>query len=220
MSDSLWHHELQHTRLVLHQLPELAQTHVHLVGDAIQTSHPLSSTTPPAFSPPQHQGLSHWLGSSHHVAKVLELYLQHQSFQWIFRVDFLRIDWFDLLEVQGTLEGIFFFFIMTSSFKWIYFNIFSWMLFVYVFNIFAWCHLLLIFFLLMLHLGNSVYISSKRVWVNSLLLLSYHVLFKVWRLGFVFYTFLGKSNICWVEYDQYTKKKSFFFFSISVQKSL
>ena len=42
---------------VLHQFPELAQTHVHWVGDAIQPSHPLSSPSPPAFSFPQHQGL-------------------------------------------------------------------------------------------------------------------------------------------------------------------
>ena len=40
------------------------------------------------------------------VAKVLELQLQHQSFQWIFRTDFLRIDWLDLLAVQGTLKSI------------------------------------------------------------------------------------------------------------------
>ena len=71
-------------------------------------------------------------------------------------------------QSKGLLkEFCFLFFITTSSFKWIYFNIFSWMLFVYIFNIFMWCHLLVIFFLLMLYLDNSVYISSKRVWVNS-----------------------------------------------------
>jgi len=69
---------------VLHYLPELAQTHVFRVSDAIQPSHPLSSPSPPAFSLPQHQGLSQWLSSSHQVAKILELQLQHQSFQWIF----------------------------------------------------------------------------------------------------------------------------------------
>ena len=47
-----------------------------------------------------------WVGSSHLVAKELELQLQHQSFQWIFRVDFLRIDWFHLLAVQGTLKSL------------------------------------------------------------------------------------------------------------------
>ena len=72
---------------VQHQLPELSQIHVHWVGDAIQPSHPLSSTSP-AFNLAQHQGLFQWVGSLQ-VGKVLELQLQHQSFQWIFRVDFL-----------------------------------------------------------------------------------------------------------------------------------
>ena len=90
MSDSLWPLRLQHTRLpVLHSLPEFAHIHVHWVGDAIQPSHPLLSPSPPALSLSQHQGLSQWVGSSHQVAKVLELQLQHQSFQWIFRVDLL-----------------------------------------------------------------------------------------------------------------------------------
>ena len=71
----------------LHHLAELAQTHVHWVSDAIQPSHPLSSPSPPAFNLSQHQGLFQRVSSSHQVAKVLEL--QHQSFQWIFRVDFL-----------------------------------------------------------------------------------------------------------------------------------
>ena len=73
---------------VHNQLPELAQTHVHRVGDAIQPSHPLSSPSP-AFNLSQHQGLFRWVGSSHQVANVLEFQLQHQSFQWIFRIDFL-----------------------------------------------------------------------------------------------------------------------------------
>ena len=67
-------------------LPELVQTHVHWFGDAIQPPHPLSSPSPLAFSLSQHQGLFQWVGSSHQVDKVLELQLQHQSFQWIFRV--------------------------------------------------------------------------------------------------------------------------------------
>ena len=74
---------------VLHHLLELAQTHVHWVGDAIQSSHPLSSPSPPALNLSQHQGLFQGVSSSHQVAKVLEFQLQHQSFQWIFRVDFL-----------------------------------------------------------------------------------------------------------------------------------
>ena len=74
---------------VHHQLPELAQTHVHHIGDAIQPSHPLLFPSPPTFNLPQHQDLFQWVSSSHQVAKVLEFQLQHQSFQWIFRTDFL-----------------------------------------------------------------------------------------------------------------------------------
>ena len=74
---------------VHHQLPELTQTHDLWVGDAIQPSHPLSSPSPPTFNLSQHQGLFKWVSSSHQVAKVLEFQLQHQSFQWIFRTDFL-----------------------------------------------------------------------------------------------------------------------------------
>ena len=72
-----------------HQLREFTQTHVHWVGDAIKPSHPLSSASSPTFSVFQHQGLFKWVSSSHQVAKVLECQLQHQSFQWIFRTDFL-----------------------------------------------------------------------------------------------------------------------------------
>ena len=74
---------------VHHQLLEFTQTHVHWVGDAIQPSHPLASPSPPAFNLSQHQGLFKWVSSSYQVAKVLEFQLQHQSFQWIFRTDFL-----------------------------------------------------------------------------------------------------------------------------------
>ena len=52
---------------VHHQLPEFTQTHVHRVGDAIQPSHPLSSPSPPAPNPSQHQGLFQWVSSSHEV---------------------------------------------------------------------------------------------------------------------------------------------------------
>ena len=74
---------------VHHQLLELAQTHVHRVGDAIQPSHPLSSPSPSAFNLSQHQDLFKWFVSLHQMARVLEFQLQHQSFQWIFRTDFL-----------------------------------------------------------------------------------------------------------------------------------
>ena len=74
---------------VYHQLLELTQTHVHLVSDTIQPSHPLSFPSPPALNLSQHQGLFEWVSSSHQVAKVLEFQFQHQSFHWISRTDFL-----------------------------------------------------------------------------------------------------------------------------------
>ena len=75
---------------VLHHLLEFSQTHVHWVGDAIQSSHPLSSTSPPALNLSQHQGLFQWVSSSHEVAKLLEFQLQHQSIQWTPRTDLLQ----------------------------------------------------------------------------------------------------------------------------------
>ena len=93
VSDSLWPMDCSTPGFPVHyQLPELAQTHVHWVSDAIQPSHPLSSPSPPAFNLSQHQGLFKWVSSSHQVARGLEFQLQHQSFQWIFRTDFLQ-DW-------------------------------------------------------------------------------------------------------------------------------
>ena len=90
---------------VHHQLPELAQTHVHPVSDTIQPYHPLSSPSHPIFNLSQHQGLFQWVSSSHQVAKVLEF--QPQSFQWISPSNeysgliSFRMDWLDLLAVQG-----------------------------------------------------------------------------------------------------------------------
>ena len=72
VSDSLRPHGLQHAH---HQLPELAQTYVHRVGDAMQPSHPLSSPSPPAFNLSQHQGVFQWVSSSPQVAKALGLQL-------------------------------------------------------------------------------------------------------------------------------------------------
>ena len=90
VSDSLCLPGLQHARLPCPSpTPEFTQTHAHWVGDAIQPSHPLSSPSPPAFNLSQHQGLFKWVSSSHQVAKVLELQLQHQSFQWTPRTDLL-----------------------------------------------------------------------------------------------------------------------------------
>ena len=75
---------------VHHQLPEFTQTHAHQDNDTIQPSHPLSSPSPPAPKPSQHQGLFQWVNSSHEVAKVLEFQLQHQSFQWTPRTYLLQ----------------------------------------------------------------------------------------------------------------------------------
>ena len=90
---------------VHHQLPEFIQTHVHWVADAIQPSHPLSSPSPPVFSLSQHQGLFKWVSSSHQVAKLSQLHLQHQS-SWYSRLISFRMDCFDLLAIQGTLKSL------------------------------------------------------------------------------------------------------------------
>ena len=106
MSDSLQPYGLQHAGFpVLHSLPEFAQTHIHYISDATQPSPCLSSPSP-ALNLSQHQGLLQWMGSSHQLAKVFSALLQHQSFQWMFRTDFLRTDWFDLLAVQGTFKRL------------------------------------------------------------------------------------------------------------------
>ena len=90
VSDSLWPPDCSTPGLpVHHKHMELAHSHVHWVGDAIQPSHPLPSPSLPVFSLSQHQGLFSWVSFSHQVAKVLEFQLQYQSFQWIFRTDFL-----------------------------------------------------------------------------------------------------------------------------------
>ena len=91
---------------VHHQFLESTQTHVQRVSDAIQPSHPLSSPSPPAPNPSQHQGLFQWVSSLHQVAKVLEFQHYHQSFQWTPRLISFRMDWLDLLAVQGTLKSL------------------------------------------------------------------------------------------------------------------
>ena len=90
---------------VHHQLPGFTQMHVHWLGDAIQPSHSLQSPSPPTFHLSQHQGLFQWVTSSHQVAKVLELQLElpmniHSG------LTSFRMDWLDLLAVQGTLKSI------------------------------------------------------------------------------------------------------------------
>ena len=91
---------------VHHQLPEFTQTHVHLVSDAIQPSHPLSSPSPLAPNPSQHQGLFQWVNSSHEVAKVLKFSFSIIPSKEIPGLISFRMDWLDLLAVQGTLKSL------------------------------------------------------------------------------------------------------------------
>ena len=106
MSNSLQLHGLQHTRPPCPSPTPRAYTNSGPSGDAIQPSHPLPFPSPPTFNLSQHQGLFQSVSSLHQVAKVLVFQLQHPSFQWIFRTDFLRMDWLDLLAVQGTLKSL------------------------------------------------------------------------------------------------------------------
>ena len=85
---------------------ELAQTHVHWVGDAIQLSHPLSSPSPPTFNLSQHQGFFQWVSSSHQVAKVLEFSFSISPSKEYSGLISFRIDKFDLLEVEGILKSL------------------------------------------------------------------------------------------------------------------
>ena len=104
VSDSLWPHGLP--GLPVHrQLPQFTQIHVRWVGDAIQPSHPLSSPSPPNFNLSQHQGLFKWLSSSHQVAEGLKFQLPRQSFNEYSGLISFRMDWLDLLAVQGTQES-------------------------------------------------------------------------------------------------------------------
>ena len=91
---------------VNHQLRESTQTHVHRVSDAIQPSHPLPSPSLPAVNLSQHQGLFKWVSTSHNVA-----------IKWSFSFNIspsnehpglisFRMDWLDLLAVQGTLKSL------------------------------------------------------------------------------------------------------------------
>ena len=105
ISNSLWPHRGSKPGLpVPHHLSKFAQVHVYCIGDAIQPSHPLMPSS--AVNLSQHQVLFQWVSCSHHVAKILELQLQHQSFQQVFSVDFLKTDWFVLLAVQRTLKSL------------------------------------------------------------------------------------------------------------------
>ena len=102
MSSSLQPHGLQHARLPCPSLSPL--TPVHWVDDAIQPSHPVSPRFP-ALGLSQHQGLFQWISSSHQVAKVLEVQLQHSpSSKYSGSISF-RMDWFDFLAVHGILRS-------------------------------------------------------------------------------------------------------------------
>ena len=75
---------------VPHHLPKFSQVHVHDISDAFQPSHSLTPSSPSALNPSQHLGLFQWVSCSHQLTKIQELpILEHQSFQWAFRVDFL-----------------------------------------------------------------------------------------------------------------------------------
>ena len=91
---------------VHHQLPKFSQTHVHQIGDAIQPSHPLSSLSPPALNPSQHQGLFQRVNSSHELAKILEFQLSISPSNEHPGLISFRMDWLGLLEVQGTLKSL------------------------------------------------------------------------------------------------------------------
>ena len=90
---------------VHHQLPEFTQTHVHQVGDAIQPSHPLLSPSPPAPNPSQHQSFP--------MSQLCMRWPKYWSFSFSISpskeypgpISF-RMDWFDLLAVQGTLKSL------------------------------------------------------------------------------------------------------------------
>ena len=90
---------------VHHQLPELTQTHVHHVSDAIQPSHPLSSPSPPAFNLSQHQGLFQGVGSSNHLAKYWRFSFSISPSNGYSGLISFRMDWLDLLAVRGTLKS-------------------------------------------------------------------------------------------------------------------
>ena len=92
---------------VHHQIPELTQTHAHRVSDAIQPYHPLSSPSSSAFNLSQNQGLFQWVSSSHQVAKVLSLNFSISPSNEYSGLTSFRMDWFDLLAVQGTLKSLF-----------------------------------------------------------------------------------------------------------------
>ena len=91
---------------VHHQLPEFTQTHGHWVGDAIQPPHPLSSPSPPIFNLSQHQDLFKWVSSSHQWEKYWSFSFNISPSKEHSGLISLRMDWLDLLTVQGTLKSL------------------------------------------------------------------------------------------------------------------
>ena len=91
---------------VYHQLPKLAQTHLHQVSEAIQLDYPLSSPFPPAFNLFEHQGLFKWISSSHQVAKDWSFSFSISPSNEYSGLISFRMDWFELLAVQGTLKSL------------------------------------------------------------------------------------------------------------------
>ena len=91
---------------VLHYLPEFTQTHVHRVGDAIQPSHPLSSPSPPAPNPFQHQGLSNESTLCMRWPKCWSFSFSISPSNEHPELISFRMDWLDLLAVQGTLKSL------------------------------------------------------------------------------------------------------------------
>ena len=106
MSDSLRPQGLQHARPPCPSPTPRVYSNSCPLSQWCQPPHPLLSPSPSAFNLSQHQGFCKWVSSLHQVAKVLEFQLQHQSFQWLFRTDFFRMDWLDLPAVQGTLKSL------------------------------------------------------------------------------------------------------------------
>ena len=92
---------------VLQYLLEFAQTHVYWVSDAIQPSLPLLSPSPLALSLFQHQGLFQWVGSLHQVVEYWRFSFSISPFSEYSGLISFRIDWFDLLAVQGTHKRVF-----------------------------------------------------------------------------------------------------------------
>ena len=91
---------------VHHQLPELTKTHVHQVSDAIQPSHPLSTPTPPALNLSQHQGLLNRVSSSLRWPKYWSFSFNISPSNEHPGLISFRMDWLDLLAVQGTLKSL------------------------------------------------------------------------------------------------------------------